>query len=185
MEENVGAKNTFLLKPTIYDSLTIYEAVKSCKGKKIEVSLHDGYLYFNDILLPESTFDSDSFPINPFDYSLVTYSGSIEKMDTFKRAFRFISNDITRYFLNGVNFILDKNNVGFESTDGRTALLSKFNMGNTNCTEKANYIVRDITKFISLNMNEFKINEKAVHYYNDKYKLTISNIIGTFRMFPE
>ena len=182
--------DSFEFPVTLFTNYTLFEAVKACKGKKIEVTLnHHGNLCFNDIVLPVSDIDYSKFPENPFSETKLTSSGTINRMDTFKRAFQFISNDETRYFMNGVHFVLIDGKLHFEATDGRTGLKSDPVMGKSESGINVNYIVRDITNFFPLNMNHFKTTDKMIEYSNDIYRLSVFNIDGQFpniaRVIPD
>ena len=142
----------FEYPPTLFNNFTLYEVIKNCKGKDIEVTLnHHDNLCFDDIVLPVSDIDYSKYPENPFSECKLTSSGHIDRLDTFKRAFQFISDDMTRYFMNGVHFVLTDGKLHFESTDGRTGLLSDPVMGKSESGINVNYIVRDITNFFPLN----------------------------------
>ena len=181
--------DSFVFPKTLFTGFAIYEAVKACKGKEIEITLNNGCLYFGDIVLPVSDIDYSKFPENPFSKEKITSSGTIERMDTFKRAFEFISSDETRYFMNGVHFVLVDGKLRFESTDGRTALQSDLVMGKSKPVTSVDYIVRDISKFIPLNMNHFETTYKMIEYSNDVYRLSVSHIDGQFpnisRVIPD
>ena len=140
----------FEYTPTLFNNFTLYEVVENCKGKEIEITLdHHNHLCFNDIVLPESDIDFEKFPENPFGDNKLTSSGIINRMDTFKRAFEFISDDETRYFMNGVHFVLADGKLRFEATDGRTGLQSDPTMGKSESGINEDYIVRDITAFVN------------------------------------
>jgi hypothetical protein len=108
-------------------------------------------------------------------------------MDTFKHAFKFISEDKTRYFMNGIHVVSENGKIRFEATDGRTGLKSDPVMGNSDAD--FNCIVKDITKFLPLNMIHFKITERMIEYSNDIYRLAVFNIDGQFpniaRVIPD
>ena len=182
--------DSFEFPKTLFINYTLFEAVTACKGKYIEVAVnHAGNLCFNDIVLPVSDIDYSKFPENPFSDKELTSSGTISKMDTFKRAFQFISDDETRYFMNGVHFVIVDGKLRFEATDGRTGLKSDPVMGKSESGINVNYIVRDITNFFPLNMNHFKTTDKMIEYSNDIYRLAVFHIDGQFpnmaRVIPD
>ena len=187
-EYSFGEKLTF--PKTLFTNYTIFEALKACKGPVIEVTVnHHDNLCFNDIVLPVSEIDYSKYPENPFGNNKLTSSGTISRMDTFERAFKFISDDETRYFMNGVHFVLTDGKLHFESTDGRTGLQSDPIMGKSEPGINVDYIVNDIAKFIPLNMNHFKTTDKMIEYSNEMYRLAVTHIDGQFpnisRVIPD
>lgn len=176
---------------TLFIGVTLFEAVKNCKGKTIEINIINSCLYFNGILLPISDIDYSKFPETNF-YRLgkkLTSSGTIDRMNIFERSFQFKSEDETRYFMNGVHFVIVNGKLRFESTDGKIGLVTDPVMGKSEPEINVNYIVRDVSKFISLNMNHFITTDEMIEYSNDIYRLTVGNIDGQFpniaRVMPD
>lgn len=172
--------DSFEFPKTTFFNSTIFEAVKACKGKEIEVCCIDDSLYFNDIQLPASDIDYSKFPETPFPNEKITSSGTIEKMDTFKRAFDFISWDETRYFMTGVHFALKDGKLQFEATNGRIGFQSDHSMGKSKKPVDIDYIVRDISNFLSLNMTEFETSDKIIAFSDGIYSIHVSIIKGQF-----
>lgn len=193
-EESFSIVNETTLSERLYMVEAVVAAASVKRGKLCEIEVIDDFLHINGVKVPSSAIAVDMFPDTEFPTEEVEFMGRIKKYDNLIEAQKYVSEDETRYFMNGVYFEIKDDGVTLVSTDGRVLYKSDPSFAtveaiNGSIGDETGYILRNFSKHFHLRLERFQCGKKGMLFSDDIFKLFVTYIEGQFpnynRVIPD